>query len=118
MHATPGFVNTNTPRTKEHLPSREKIGLIKWLVLSLVQIVSGWVIRYFGMNIEESGERHAFHLTSDSFEPGSWRLDRDSNIIPDNDVVKDYHSRGWAGKAWEFTVAMWDKALASDGPAH
>lgn len=88
------------------------------MFLSLVQIVSGWIIRYFGMNIKESGERHAFHLTSDSFEPGSWKVDRHSNVIPDNNVLRDYHSRGWAGKAWDFTLAIWDKALASEGPSH
>lgn len=113
LHATPGIVNTNTPRTKEHLPTREKIGLLKWILLSFVQIVSGWVIRYFGMNIKESGERHAFHLTSDSFEPGSWRLDRHSNVVPDNDVLRDYENRGWAENAWNFTLAIWDKALAT-----
>ncbi|KAL1870723.1 hypothetical protein Daus18300_005043 [Diaporthe australafricana] len=108
LHATPGFVNTNTPRTKEHLPSREKAGLLQWAFLSFAQIVSGWVIRYFGMNIKESGERHNFHLTSDGFEPGSWRVDRHSNAVPDNDVLKDYLGRGWAEKAWNFTVAKWD----------
>lgn len=118
LHATPGFVNTNTPRTKEHLPSREKVGLLKWLLLSFVQVVSGWVIRYFGMNIKESGERHAFHLTSESFRPGSWRVDRHSNVVPDNDVLRDYHSRGWAAQAWDFTLAMWEKALANGRRAH
>ncbi|KAK7697591.1 hypothetical protein SLS64_013410 [Diaporthe eres] len=118
LHATPGFVNTNTPRTKEHLPSREKVGFLQWAFISFVQVVSGWVIRYFGMNIKESGERHAFHLTSDRFEPGSWRLDRHSEVVPDKDVLKDYESRGWTEKAWNFTIATWDKVLANAGPAH
>lgn len=117
LHATPGLVNTMTPRTKEHLPSREKAGLLQWALLSFVQIISGWVIRYFGMNINESGERHAFHLTSDNFEPGSWRIDRHSHIAPDNDALQDYLSHGWAEKAWDFTLMMWDKALAYQGPA-
>lgn len=118
LHATPGFVNTNAPRTTEHLPSREKIGFIQWVFLSFVQIVSGWVIRYFGMNIKESGERHAFHLTSSSFQPGSWRVDRHSNVVPANDVLRDYHSHGWAEKTWDFTLATWNKALANEFPVH
>lgn len=111
LHATPGFVNTNTPRTKEHLPSRDKVGILQWALHSFLQIVSGWVIRYFGMNINESGERHAFHLTSNTFEPGSWRVDRHCNVLPDNQILEDYRARGWMEKAWTFTLATWDKAI-------
>lgn len=114
LHATPGFVNTNTPRTKEHLPSK-KDGLLWWAFLSVIQVVSGWVIRYFGMNIKESGARHAFHLTSDTFQPGSWRVNSHSNAVPDNDTLKDYQNRGWAEKMWDFTHQVWDKALAAAG---
>ncbi|ROW00363.1 hypothetical protein VMCG_07240 [Cytospora schulzeri] len=112
LHATPGFVNTNTPRTAEHLPSK-KDGLLWWAFLSVMQIVSGWVIRYFGMNIRESGERHAFHLTSDTYQPGSWRIDSQSDVVPDNDTLRGYHSRGWAEKIWDFTHCAWDHAVAA-----
>lgn len=105
LHATPGFVNTNTPRTKQHLPSTENVGFLQWVLLSFVQIFSGWVVRHFGMNIKESGERRAFHLTSRGFEPGSWRVDRHSNVVPDNNVPKDYHNLGWTQRAWDFTIA-------------
>ncbi|KAJ4420380.1 hypothetical protein N0V82_004369 [Gnomoniopsis sp. IMI 355080] len=113
LHATPGFVNTNTPRTAEHLPSK-KDGLWWWAFLSVLQVVSGWIMRYFGMNIAESGERHAFHLTSDDFHAGSWRISQHSDVVPDNDVLKDYKRRGWEERAWEITVQIWERALAKD----
>jgi hypothetical protein len=78
-----------------------------------MQIVSGWIIRYFGMAAKESGERNAFHLTSDTFGPGSWRMNRLSEIVPDNNVLKKYQNRGWAEKSWEHTLRVWDKALAA-----
>lgn len=112
----PGFVNTKTPRTAEHLPSK-KDGLLWWAFLSVMQVVSGWIIRFFGMNIAESGERHAFHLTSDDFQPGSWRINRLSDAVPDNDVLKDYRARGWEDKTWEFTLQIWERALAKSSSA-
>jgi hypothetical protein len=41
LRATQGLVNTNTPCTKERLPSREKVGLLQQALLSFGQIVSG-----------------------------------------------------------------------------
>lgn len=68
-------------------------------------------MRFVGMYIAESGERHAFNLTSDDFQPGSWRLNRFSDVVPDNDILKGYRTRGWEEKAWEFTVQIWERAI-------
>jgi len=65
-----------------------------WALISLSQIVSGWIIRYFGMPAKESGERFAYVLTSEKFGPGSWRTDSQSDVVPDNDVVVRYRERG------------------------
>ncbi|KAM7215917.1 hypothetical protein V8F06_008675 [Rhypophila decipiens] len=110
IHATPGFVNTGTPRTS--YPSK-KDGWLKWLLVTIMQNVSGWIIIYFGKPVKESGERHAYYLTSDTYAPGSWRVDRHNDIQPDNKTLRDYKERGWAEKAWDHTQATWDRALAT-----
>lgn len=111
LHASPGFVSTDTPRTI--YPSKAD-GMVRWVVVSVLQIVSGWVIRYFGMAAKESGERHAYELTSDEFAPGSWRVSRHSDVVPDKDVLVQYREGGWGEKIWEFTSSVWEKALAKD----
>lgn len=109
LHATPGFVHTDTPRTA--YPSKAN-GLAWWAFVSVLQVVSGWIIRYFGMAAKESGERHAYELTTDKIVPGSWRVNQLSEIVPDNDVLVQYRESGWGEKIWEFTNRVWDKALA------
>jgi NAD(P)-dependent dehydrogenase (short-subunit alcohol dehydrogenase family) len=109
LHATPGFVHTDTPRTT--YPSKAD-GIVWWVFVSTLQVVSSWIIRYFGMALKESGERHAYNLTSDKFIPGSWRVSHLNEVVPDNDVLVQYQESGWDDKIWEFTNRVWDKALA------
>ncbi|KAF1948162.1 hypothetical protein CC80DRAFT_486539 [Byssothecium circinans] len=109
LHVTPGFVSTDTPRTA--YPSKSN-GLAWWAFISFVQIVSGWIIKYFGMAAKESGERHAYELTNDKFVPGSWRVNHLNDVVPDNQVLVQYREDGWGEKIWEFTIGVWEKALA------
>lgn len=80
--------------------------------MSLLQIVSRWIIKYFGMAARESGERHAYELTSDRSVPGSWRVDRLNEIVPDKQVLIDYRENGWDAKIWDFSIGVWQEALA------
>jgi len=104
------IVKTDTPRTV--YPSK-KDGLFWWALLSVLQIVSGWVIHLFGMPVRESGERHAFMLTDEAYDtPGSdWKTNRLNEVVPDNEVLTRYRGDGWMERAWEFTNRVWDKAL-------
>lgn len=111
LHVTPGFVFTDTPRTS--YPSKDR-GLVQWALTSLFQIVSGWIIKYFGMAAKESGERHAYELTSDALVPGSWRLNRLNEVVPDKQMLVDYRESGWGEKIWDFTCGVWEKALAEN----
>jgi hypothetical protein len=108
LHTTPGFVKTDTPRTA--YPSKDN-GIIWWALISVFQIVSGWIIQYFGRPAKESGERHAYALTSEAFPPGSWRVDKMSNIVPDNDILLQYRENGWKEIVWDFTIQVWDGCL-------
>lgn len=112
LHATPGFVSTDTPR-KTH-PTMD-FGLLWWAFISIMQVVSGWIIYYFGMNVLESGQRHAYHLTSDTFQPGSWQINKHSVTVPPNGVLKKYQDEGLADRVWEHTLCTWNKALNSHG---
>ena len=109
IHDTPGFVHTGTPRTS--YPSK-KDGLFWWAFVTVMQNVSGWIIVYFGMRVKESGERHAYYLTSDTFHPGSWRADRHNEVVPDNSTLSELKEAGWAQKIWDHTLGIWDKALS------
>lgn len=111
IHDTPGWVKTGTPRTEEHRP-RMKDGFFWWAFVSLVQIVTGWWMQNRGMSLEESSERHAFYLTSDSYKPGSWQANRLNEVVPANSALKYYQERGWAEKVWEHTLRVWERALA------
>jgi NAD(P)-dependent dehydrogenase (short-subunit alcohol dehydrogenase family) len=109
VHATPGLVKTGSPM---QTPKREH-GWLRWILVSIVKFLSSYIVGYSGTALEESGERHTFVLTSDSFQPGSWRVDKLSNVLPDNEALVSYQQRGWADKIWEYTQGVWDKALVS-----
>jgi hypothetical protein len=98
LNATPGFVSTDTPRTAH--PSKVA-GLAWWALISFVQIVLGWIIKYFGMAAREYGERHAYELTSDKFVLGSWRVNHLNDVVPDNAILVQYRESGWGDKVWE-----------------
>jgi hypothetical protein len=111
IHATPGFVNTGTAR--KTYPSL-KDGYLWFAFLSVMQVVSGWIIRYFGINVFDSGERHAYLLTSDGIQPGSWRTNRHNDIVPDNTALAYYLQNGWKEMTWNHTVYTWDRALGTN----
>ncbi|KAI1121358.1 hypothetical protein F5Y10DRAFT_102547 [Nemania abortiva] len=73
------------------------------------------VIRYFvGMTPEEAGERQAYHLTSPTYGPGSLRVTNNSETVPASKALKHYQDNNWPTKVWEFTMGVWEKALATD----
>lgn len=109
IHATPGFVNTGTPRTT--YPSM-KDGVFWWALTSAFQVISGWIIVHFGKSLEESGERHAFLLSTDTIIPGSWRTNNVNDVIPDNAALKYYQESGWGKTIWDHTTQVWEAALS------
>jgi ribosomal protein S18 acetylase RimI-like enzyme len=64
------------------------------------------------MSVEDSGERQAFHLTSNRYSPGAWRISPKSDEISTLGVLEQYRERGWPEKVWEHTLRVFDKALA------
>jgi hypothetical protein len=103
IHATPGFVNTGTAR--KTYPSKND-GYFWFAFLSVMQVVSGWIIRYFGMNVHDSGERHAYLLTTDDIQPGSWRTTRHNDIIPNNAALTYFLENGRKEIIWNHTLRI------------
>lgn len=46
-------------------------GFFRWIFLSIFQILSRYIMRFNGTSVQESGERHAFLLTSETYKSGS-----------------------------------------------
>ncbi len=69
------------------------------------------------MPVELAGERFAYVLTNDKFVPGSWRVNRFNEVVPDNNVLVQYRESGWAEKIWEFTNQVWERALVKGSAA-
>ena len=108
IHNAPGLVESDNVR---RVQPPAGVSLLKRIYLRAIKFVFT-VIRYFiGMSPSEAGERQTYHLTSDRYGPGSFRVDKSSDVVPDNDAVIRYTQAGWSDRFWEFTLATWDKAL-------
>ncbi|XXG98987.1 hypothetical protein Hte_005320 [Hypoxylon texense] len=111
MHNAPGLVESDNARRRRPLVG---VPFLRRVFVGIIRFIFR-VRRYFtGMSPREAGERQTFHLTSDKYGPGSLRIDKSSDVVTSNAVLLGYQENGWFGKVWDFTVATWDKALASN----
>lgn len=108
VHNFPGLVESDNFRRLQPL---EGAGLLKRIWVYAVKKLVGLLRFFIGMAPEEAGERQAFHLRSDAFSPGVWRVHQDSEPVPASKALKQYQGTGWPEKIWEFTTRTWDKAL-------
>lgn len=109
LHAFPGWVRTDifarrTAPVSSGVAWRVTLAAIRGLVTVVMLI--------FGMSAEDTGERQAFHLTSDRYSPGAWRISPKSDQISAPGVLEKYRERGWPERVWEHTLRVFDKALA------
>ncbi|KAK2811089.1 hypothetical protein FQN50_002425 [Emmonsiellopsis sp. PD_5] len=106
MHAFPGVVQT-TLITR--ITPLENSGIFWWILLAALRGAFPVVAALFGMSTEESGESHAYHLTSDSFGPGAWRIDSCSDKVTSPGVLAQYREREWPEKVWDHTLRVFKK---------
>jgi hypothetical protein len=113
LHAGPGLVKTDI---FAKLAASEESGFMWKIALPVIKSLAGFMYWMIGISVEDSGERQAFHLTSEGFGPGAWRVDPYSEIIPAHakGVVEGYVERGWGGKVWEHTAGVFEKISSSD----
>lgn len=109
LHAFPGLVRTDI---FARLTAPASSGVAWRVVLASIRGLFAILILFFGMSAEDSGERQAFHLTSDIYSPGAWRIDSLSDQVYASGVLEQYRERGWPEKVWEHNVRIFDKALA------
>ncbi|KAI1331632.1 hypothetical protein F5Y16DRAFT_239908 [Xylariaceae sp. FL0255] len=110
IHNAPGLVESDNGRRKHPPPGASLFRRVISKVSTLLFVV---VRLFIGMYPAEAGERQTYHLTSDRYGPGSLRVDRSSEIVPDNGAVKLYKDGDWDEKFWQFTLETWDKALST-----
>ncbi|KAF2107992.1 hypothetical protein BDV96DRAFT_692962 [Lophiotrema nucula] len=111
MHAFPGLVATDN---FSRLSAPESYGLIGRLILPLVARFISTMQWLFGMSAADCGARQAFLLTSDKYGPGvAWRIDQKSESVTKAGVLDAYREQGWRDKVWDYTMRIFEKALAT-----
>ena len=108
LHASPGFVRTTI---FSRLTPPESSGLTWRMTLATIRGVVSVVMLLFGISEEESGERHAYHLTCEDLGPGAIRIDKGSEVVHELGVLEKYRG-SWPERVWEHTVGVTEKALA------
>ena len=109
IHSGPGVVFTGLSPTARPKHAYE------WSWWAVVLTTKGLVrclVRALGMPANESGERHAYELTSDDFKPGSWGANSQCDVVPANKALSKYLQNNYSTKTWDYTVGLWMKALA------
>ncbi|KAF1348991.1 hypothetical protein BDV97DRAFT_415034 [Delphinella strobiligena] len=99
LHTCPGLVRTDI---FARLTPPEGSSFLWRVALASIRGVVAVAMLLIGISIEESGERHAFHLTNDTHTPGVWLIDPSSELV----------ERGWPEKIWEYTEQIFAKALS------
>lgn len=111
IHAFPGLVATDN---FSRLVAPESFGLLGKVLVALVAGFVSMVQHAFGMSAADCGARQAFLLTSDRYGPGQvWRIDQKSEEVTVPGVLERYRERGWRKTVWEYTVGVFEKALAT-----
>ncbi|KAJ9501881.1 hypothetical protein H2202_002843 [Exophiala xenobiotica] len=110
LHAYPGLVQTDIIA---RMAAPESSGMMWRFTLASFRGLMALLMMVVGLTVEESGERHAFHLTSDTYGPGAHRIGETSDEVTAGGVFEQYRERGWPEKVWEHTVRTFDQILAT-----
>ena len=110
LHSCPGLVKTDI---FARLTPPESSGLLWRVTLASIRGLAAMAMLFVGMEVEESGERQAFHLTTDSFGPGMWRIDPSSEPVSAPGVLERYREGGYSEQVWEHTMGIFDTTLAT-----
>lgn len=110
LHAYPGLVQTDIIA---RMTAPESSGIIWRVTLASFRGLMAFLMMVVGLTAEESGERHAFHLTSDTYGPGAHRIAETSDEVTTAGILEQYRERDWPEKVWEHTVRIFDQVLAT-----
>jgi hypothetical protein len=102
VHSQPGGVETNAARD---LP-----GYLKPALKAAMFLARPWT-----SSAAESGERHAWYVTTDKFgDGGAYRVDRKNEIIPSSKILDELKSDGTVDKVWDHTEKVY-KEISQTG---
>ncbi|KAI2601734.1 hypothetical protein GGR54DRAFT_71250 [Hypoxylon sp. NC1633] len=108
LHVSPGWVRTNN---FARLEAPVSSGVAWATFLMFLRAVATMLALLFGISSEEAGERQAFHLTSDSYGPGAWRISHTSESATPKHVLEVYRDQDRPAKVWEHVLRVFEKAL-------
>lgn len=108
LHAFPGLVRTDIGT---HLVAPPGAGIVRRVFVAVIRRVIGALMFFLAITPEESGERHAYQLTSPTFGPGAWRVDENCELVTAPGVLARYRTTGWPNRIWEFTQGVFERAL-------
>jgi len=111
LHAAPGLVKTEI---FSGLPVPVSTGVLRRVVLVLIQRLLWLLQLVLGVSPEESGERQAFNLTSDRYGPGAWRISQLSEEALGGEVMEQYRERAGPERVWEHTMCVFERALTGN----
>ena len=108
LHSAPGLVKTDI---FARLTPPESSGWLWKVTLASIRALAAVVMLCVGMEVEESGERQAFHLTADRYGPGMWRIDPSSEPVSAPGVLERYREGAWSERVWEYTMGIFDATM-------
>ena len=114
LHSCPGLVKTDI---FARLTPPESSGMLWRVTLASIRGLVAIVMLCVGIEVKESGERQAFHLTTDRYGPGMWRINPASEPVSAPGVLERYRAGSWSERVWEYTMGVFETTLArgSDG---
>jgi len=111
MHVYPGLVRTDI---FNRLTQPDSSRIIWRIALAAIRGIVGVLMLLIGTSAEDCGERQAFHLTSDKFGQGAWRINDSSEEVTTPGVMEKYRSGTWPERIWDHTMRTFDKALSCE----
>ncbi|KAJ4421165.1 hypothetical protein N0V82_003930 [Gnomoniopsis sp. IMI 355080] len=114
IHAFPGLVRTDI---FAKLRAPESSSYLWWIGLACIRNVIAFLMVVQGISPEDSGQRHAFHSTSDAFTPGTLHLvDESSEEVSPNQVLQGYREKQLVKKVWDHTTQVFEKVSGGVSP--
>lgn len=113
LHAYPGLVQTDI---FARLTPPESSGIVWRMTLASIQGLVAMVMLFFGISVEECGERQAFLLMTNRYGPGACRITSSSEQVMTPGVLQRYREGSWSDRIWEYTMRIFDTALSDRPP--
>ncbi len=105
IHAGPGRVRTGI---FSKLTAPNDSGVVWRVLLLLIQGIVKVLYWFDGIEVEESGRRQAFHLVSEKFGPGAWRVNELSELVVEQGVLGRCIEDGWVERVWDHTLGVFE----------